>query len=145
MSDVLEQFKSDFSLFIEAGFVAVKQLDEISASRIFAAAQMVSPNSTAPQIGLGYIALNKLDLKEAVRHFDNVVKKEPDNNLAKTFYGICLLLNKQKRAEGEKIINEIIEKSDDPTIKALGEIALVWAEKDLNKMKAPFFVMSEAE
>lgn len=145
MGDVLEQFKSDFSLFIEAGFVAVKQLDEISANRIFAAAQMVSPNSTAPQIGLGYIALNKLDLKAAVRHFDNVVKKEPDNNLAKTFYGICLLLNKQKRAEGEKIIKDIIEKSDDPTIKSLGEIALVWAEKDLNKMKAPFFVMSEAE
>ncbi len=145
MSDILEDFKNDFSLFIEAGFVAVKQLDEISANRIFAAAQMVSPNSTAPQIGLGYIALNKLDLKEAVRHFDNVVKKEPDNNLAKTFYGICLLLNKQKRAEGEKLIREIIAKSDDPTIKSLGEIALVWAEKDLNKMKAPFFVTSDAE
>ncbi|MBA3602583.1 MAG: SctF chaperone SctG [Parachlamydiaceae bacterium] len=145
MSDILEDFKNDFSLFIEAGFVAVKQLDEISANRIFAAAQMVSPNSTAPQIGLGYIALNKLDLKEAVRLFDNVVKKEPDNNLAKTFYGICLLLNKQKRAEGEKLIREIIAKSDDPTIKSLGEIALVWAEKDLNKMKAPFFVMSEVE
>ncbi len=145
MGDILEEFSNDFSLFIEAGFVAVKQLDEISANRIFTAAQMVSPNSTAPQIGLGYIALNKLDLKEAVRHFDNVVKKEPENNLAKTFYGICLLLNKQKRADGEKLIHEIIEKSDDPTIKALGEIALEWAEKDLKKMKAPFFVLSEVE
>lgn len=145
MSDKLENFNSDFPLFIEAGFIAVKQLDEISATRIFNAAQLINPNSTAPQIGLGYIALNKLDLKEAVRHFDAVIKKEPDNNLAITFYGICLLLNKQKRAEGEKLIKQVISKSDDPTIKSLGEIALKWADNDLKKMKAPFFVMSELD
>ncbi|MGZ3634084.1 MAG: CdsG family type III secretion system protein [Parachlamydiaceae bacterium] len=144
MNDKLEQFQSDFSLLIEAGFVAVKQLDEISAQRIFIAAQTISPDSTAPQIGLGYIALNKLDLKEAVRRFDAVIKKEPENDLAQTFYGICLLLNKEKRQEGEKLIKKIIAKTDDPTIKALGEISLEWADKDLKKMKAPFFVMSEA-
>jgi hypothetical protein len=144
MNDKLEQFRSDFSLLIEAGFVAVKQLDEISAQRIFIAAQTISPDSTAPQIGLGYIALNKLDLKEAVRRFDAVIKKEPENDLAQTFYGICLLLNKEKRQDGEKLIQKIIARTDDPTIKALGEISLEWAEKDLKKMKAPFFVMSEA-
>ncbi|MGZ3732867.1 MAG: CdsG family type III secretion system protein [Parachlamydiaceae bacterium] len=144
MNDKLEQFQSDFSLLIEAGFVAVKQLDEISAQRIFIAAQTISPDSTAPQIGLGYIALNKLDLKEAVRRFDAVIKKEPENDLAQTFYGICLLLNKEKRQDGEKLIKKIIAKTDDPTIKALGEISLEWADKDLKKMKAPFFVMSEA-
>lgn len=145
MSDKLEIFKDDFALFIEAGFVAVKQLDEISANRIFSAAQMMNPDSTAPQIGFGYIALNKLDLKEAVRRFESVIKKEPENDLAKTFYGICLLLNKQKREEGEKLIRQIIVKTDDTTIKSLGEIALEWAEKDLKKMKAPFFVMSEVD
>lgn len=144
MNDKLEQFRSDFSMLIEAGFVAVKQLDEISAQRIFIAAQTISPNSTAPQIGLGYIALNKLDLKEAIRLFDAVVKKEPENDLAQTFYGICLLLNKEKRQDGEKLIQKIMARSDDPTIKALGETSLEWAEKDLKKMKAPFFVMSEA-
>jgi tetratricopeptide (TPR) repeat protein len=141
----LEQFQSDFALLLEAGFIAVKQLDEISALRLFNAAQAVNPTSTAPQIGLGYIALNKLDLKEAVRLFKKVIDKEPENHLAQTFYGICLLLNKQKREEGEKLIHDIINKSDDPTIKALGEVSLEWAEKDLKKMKAPFFVMSEAE
>lgn len=141
----LEQFQSDFALLLEAGFVAVKQLDEISAQRLFTAAQVINPTSTAPQIGLGYIALNKLDLKEAVRLFRLVIEKEPENHMAQAFYGICLLLNKQKRAEGEKLIQEVIAKSDDPTVKALGEISLEWAEKDLKQMKKPYYVMSEAD
>jgi tetratricopeptide (TPR) repeat protein len=134
MGSKLEQFQSDFALLLEAGFLAVKQLDEISALRLFNAAQAINPTSTAPQIGLGYIALNKLDLKEAVRHFKQVIEKEPENHLAQAFYGICLLLNKQKREEGEKLIHDIIAKSDDPTIKALGEVSLEWAEKDLKKI-----------
>lgn len=145
MAGKTELFQSDFPLLLEAGFIAVKQLDEISAFRLFTAAQVVNPTSTAPQIGLGYIALNKLDLKEAVRLFKQVVDKEPNNHLARAFYGICLLLNKQRREEGEKIIKDVIEKAQDPTIKTLGETSLEWAEKDLKKMKAPFFVMSEVE
>ena len=31
----LDFFKDDFALFIEAGFIAVKQLDEIAARRLF--------------------------------------------------------------------------------------------------------------
>ena len=135
----LEDFKDDFALLIEAGFVAVKQLDETSASRIFNAAQVMSPDSTAPQIGLGYIALNKLELKEATKIFEAVIKKEPDNHLAQTFLGICFLLNKPKRKKGEKMIQEAMGKATDPTIKNLGKISLEWAEKDLAKEKAPFF------
>lgn len=139
ISEKIEELKEDFSLFIESGFVAVKQLDGFSASSIFIAAQMISPNNTAPQVGLGYIALNKLELKEATNIFEKVMEKEPDNHLAQTFLGICYLLQKQKRKKGEKLINESIEKSPDPTIKNLGKISLDWAEKDLKKSKAPFF------
>jgi tetratricopeptide (TPR) repeat protein len=140
MSDEkLEVFKEDFSLLIEAGFVAVKQLDETSATRIFQAAQALSPNSTAPQIGLGYISLNKLELKEATKVFEEVLKKEPDNLLAQTFLGICFLLSKPKRKKGEKLIQEAIEKSDNESIKNLGEVSLEWAQKDLTKKEAPFF------
>lgn len=135
----LEDFKSDFALLIEAGFIAVKQLDETSASRIFNAAQVMSPDSTAPQIGLGYIALNKLELKEAVKIFEEVVAKEPENHLAQTFLGICFLLNKPKRKKGEKLIQETIAKATDPTVINLGKISLEWAQKDLSKDKAPFF------
>lgn len=142
--DKMQDFKEDFSLLIEAGFVAVKQLDETSANRIFQAAQAMSPGNTAPQIGLGYIALNKLEIKEATKVFEEVVKKEPENHLAQTFLGICFLLTKPKRKKGEKLIQEAMEKTTNPTIKNLGEVSLEWAEKDLKKKEAPFFAAKQA-
>lgn len=141
----LVDFKEDFALLIEAGFIAVKQLDEISATRIFHAAQMLNPHSVAPQIGLGYIALNKLEIKQATRIFEEVVSREPENYLAQTFLGMCFLLTKPKRKKGEKIIREAMEKTTDPTIKNLGSISLDWAEKDLNKSKSPFFSSAVAD
>lgn len=143
----LQEFKEDFSLLIEAGFVAVKQLDEISATRIFQAAQAMSPTNTAPQIGLGYIALNKLEIKQAVKIFESVLAQEPDNYLAQTFLGMCFLLNKPKRKKGEKLINDAMEKTTDDTIKNLGAISLEWAEKDLKKKDklSPFFSKQEKE
>jgi lipopolysaccharide biosynthesis regulator YciM len=142
--DKLDDFLDDFALLIEAGFVAVKQLDETSAQRIFKAAQVMNPLSVAPQIGLGYIALNKLELKEATKIFEEVTEKEPDNFLAKTFLGICFLLTKPKREKGENMIREAMEKSNDLTVKNLGRISLEWAEKDLKKNKAPFFTEAES-
>lgn len=141
----LQDFREDFALLIEAGFIAVKQLDEVSATRIFHAAQVMNPTSTAPQIGLGYIALNKLEIKEATRIFENVIKQEPDNYLAQTFLGISFLLNKAKRKKGEQLIREAIEKTSDPTIKSLGQLSLEWAEKDLSKEKSPFFASAKEE
>lgn len=133
-------FKDDFALFIEAGFIAVKQMDEVSSRRIFEAAQLLNPQSTAPQIGLGYIALNKLQLKEACQIFEKIIEKEPANHLAQTFLGISYLLNKQKLKKGEKLIRDAMEQTTDPTIKNLGLVSLEWAEKDLKKIsKAPFF------
>lgn len=145
MDENVPDFKEDFALLIEAGFVAVKQLDEVSATRIFQAAQMLNPNSTAPQIGLGYIALNKLEIKVATKIFEQVTQQEPENYLAQTFLGMCFLLNKPKRKKGEQLIREASAKSSDPTVKNLGETALEWAEKDLKKEKTPFFVPSTPE
>jgi len=139
-TEIMEEFKDDFSLLIEAGFVAVKQLDEVSAVRIFQAAQAISPSSTAPRIGMGFIAINKLDIKQATQIFEEVAQKEPDNHLAQTFLGICYLLTKGGRKKGEKVIRDAIEKTKDPTIKNLGVIALEWTEKELAlKSKTPFF------
>ncbi len=138
-NESLDDYLEDFALLIEAGFVAVKQLDEVSATRIFNAAQVMNPMSTAPQIGLGYICLNKLQVREATKIFEGVLERDPKNHLAKTFLGVCFLLTKPKREEGERIIKEVIEESDDPTIKNLGTISLEWAERDLKKIKAPFF------
>lgn len=136
----IAEFKEDFALLIEAGFVAVKQLDETSATRIFHATQALSPHNVAPQIGLGYIALNKLEIKEATRIFEKVVEIEPNNHLAQTFLAICFLLTKGKQKKGEKRLREMIDQTTDSTIKNLCAISLEWSEKDLSKKyKAPFF------
>ncbi len=111
----LTEFKEDFALLIEAGFIAVKQLDEISALRIFLAAQALSLSNTAPRIGIGYISLNKLEIKQATKIFEGVILQEPDNFLARTFLGMCFLLTKGGRKKGEKMINEAMEKTTDPT------------------------------
>ena len=134
----LEDFSEDFPLLLEAGFVAVKQLDETSARHLFQAAQLLNPDSNAPRIGLGYIALNKLEVKEATEIFTEITEDEPENDLATTFLGICYLLSKAKRKEGEELIQKIMKKTSDETIINLGTIALEWAEKDLKKLKSPF-------
>jgi hypothetical protein len=139
-SGKLEEFKEDFALLIEAGFVGVKQLDEISSTRIFLGAQCLSPDHSAPQIGLGYIALNKLQIKEATPIFEAITLKEPDNYLAQTFLAVCFLLTKGKGKKGEKLIQETLKKTNDPTIVNLATLTLEWAKKDLaKKSKAPFF------
>jgi hypothetical protein len=140
---LLTELKEDFALLIEAGFIAVKQLDETSAMRIFNAAQVLNPDHSAPKIGIGYIALNKLEVKKATQIFEGVVAKEPTNWLAQTFLGISLLLTKPKRKKGERLIHEAMEKSGDPTIKNLGSISLEWAQKDLYKTGSPFFAAAE--
>ena len=140
-SQQIDEFKEDFGLFIEAGFVAVKQLDEKGAKHLFKAAEELNPTSVHPQIGLGYIALNKLDLKEADRIFEKVVAKEPSNWLAVCFLGISYMLQKSKRKKGEELVQKALQNSSDDTIKNLAKISLEWSDKDLKKKdsKAPFF------
>lgn len=140
------EFKEDFALLIETGFIAIKQLDEISARRIFNAAQALNPKSSAPQIGMGYIELNKLEVKKATEIFEKVLVSDPENQFAQTFLGICFLLTKGKQKKGEQIIHEVMEKTTDPTIKNLGATSLEWYEKDLSKKtNAPFFAESSTE
>lgn len=142
----VELFKEDFSLLIEAGFIAIKQLDELSATRLFQAAQELSPHSTAPLIGIGYIALNKLEIKKAIEYFEKVVAIEPENTLAQTFLGMSFLLSKNKQKKGEALIQQAMEKATDPTVKNLGVIALEWSKKDLSKKnKIPFFASQKDE
>lgn len=145
-TEKLKDFQEDFALFIEAGFTAVKQLDETNAKRLFEAAQILRPESTTPQIGLGYIALNKLDIVEASSTFEKIIECEPKNHLARAFLGISYLLTKAKRKRGEELIAEASEEGDS-SVKNLCSISLKWAEKDLKKRenRPPFFLSSPEE
>lgn len=140
--NILEFFNEDFSLFVEAGFIAVKQLDEIASRRLFKAAEILNPDSPASQLGLGYIALNKLRVTEASGIFEAILSKDPEHHLAKTLLGISYLLMQDKKKEGEQLILETKEKCGDPTVRNLAEVCLDWLHKDLGSkapppMKAP--------
>lgn len=142
-NDLLDPFKEDFAMMIEAGFIAVNQQDEPSAKKLFHAARMLDPASPAPSVGLGFIALNKLEVKEAERVFKEILESHPDHHLARTFLGIAYLLTEKNRKEGETLIKDAMKKTDDETVRNLGKISLEWADKDLKKTKAPFFSSEE--
>ena len=83
--DSLKQYKEDFFLLLEAGFIAVNAADEDSAIKLFKASELLRPESTFPKVGFGYMHLCKLELKQAVALFREVLAKEPENEMAKTF------------------------------------------------------------
>lgn len=143
--DKFLQFAEDFALMIEAGFVAVKQFDEVSATRIFNAAQLLNPTSSAPRIGLAYIAMNKMELKKAIDIFEKILEEEPENYIAQAFLGLCYLLGKEKLKKGEKLIRNAMEKSDDPTVHNLGAVALEWSKKSIAAGQSPFFSKPKTE
>jgi Flp pilus assembly protein TadD len=135
----LDFFNEDFTLFIEAGFIAVKQLDEIAARRLFKAAEVLRPESSAPKLGLGYIELNKMRPQEASRIFEALLKIEPNHSLAKALLGVSYLMSKDKKKQGELLINEAKKESDDPTIQNLAEVSLQWMQKDVkSSFSTPF-------
>jgi len=136
---ITKEFKDDFALFIEAGFIAIKQLDEIAARRLFKAADLLSPGNLASQLGLGYIALNKLQVAEAAKVFEEILQKDPEHHLAQALLGICYLLSKNKRQKGEELILDAKARSTDPAVHHLADTCMEWAEKDLKiKAASPF-------
>lgn len=141
------QFYEDFALFVEGAFIAVKQYNEKGARQIFQAAQALNPESSAPKIGFGYIALNKMEIKEATSIFEEVLKKEPDNALAQTFLGIALIMGKEQAdvSRGEKLVRNALEKTKDPTVQNLASIILEWKDKAKKNDKAPFFDTSSSK
>ena len=137
MKKNLEQYKEDFFLLLEGGFIAIKNADEDSALKLFRACELLNPESTFPNIGLGYMHLCKLELKQAAALFTKVIEKEPTNEMAKTFLGIVLSMNPTEMTKGEKILNETSSHSSDPELKKLSNIALNFVENHIKKHPSP--------
>ncbi|NGX51536.1 MAG: hypothetical protein K1060chlam2_01405, partial [Chlamydiae bacterium] len=89
----LSKYDDDFFLFLEAGFMAVNQADEDAAVKLFKACELLREENSLCKIGMGYMNLHKLELKTACQYFDEVLKKEPDNDMAQTFLGIAYALS----------------------------------------------------
>lgn len=136
MSNLLNKYKSDLLLFLEAGFIAVNQADEDSALKLFKAAKLLDSSNPLCGIGMGYLHLHKLEIKESIRHFEEVVKKDPSNEMAKAFLGIAMAMSAEKVNEGEKILHET-QNSHDKGIKNLSNTAIDFVEKFVKKAPSP--------
>ncbi len=142
---VFESFQEDFGLLIQAGFVAIQQLDEPGARKLFEAAKLLRPESSAPDIGFGYIHLNKMEHQKANEIFCEIVTKEPENHLAQVFYGMTMMMNEETQKDGEAVVSKAIAKTDDQAVVNLGKAALEWSSNDLKREKAPFFEGSSSK
>lgn len=132
-----EKYKDDFILLCEAGFIAVNQMDDDAARKLFAAAELLDPKNTLPQTGIGYLHLCKLELKEAAKSFQKVLDREPGNEMAQAFLGVALSLSSQEGAKGEKILESTAKQAKDPTIKTLASSALEFVDKFIKKTPSP--------
>lgn len=132
----LKDYKADWILFLESGFIAVNQADEDAAVKLFKAAALLEPDSVLPKVGMGYLHLHKLELKKACQMFEEVLAKEPKNDMAKAFLGICMSLSPASFDKGEKILEQT-HKSHDPMIKKLSDTAIDFAERFLKKPPNP--------
>lgn len=138
----LDEDLSWFLLFVEAGFVAVNQSDEEAALKLFRAAELLNVNhSPLPKVGHGYLHLHKLELKQAVRCFEEVLEKDPENHMCKAFYGICLALQPQHVEKGEKVLDETLKETKkhkkDEMVHQLTYTAIDFVERFVKKSPGP--------
>lgn len=136
---IIAELRGEFASLIEAGLVAVNQGDEDSAIKLFSAAQVLEPDSTAPRVGFGFISLNKLEIEKAINLFQVVVDQEPEHHLARAFLGISLAFDPKTRLKGEKLISDANKKTEDDSLKHLCHVSSEWIEKDLKKKSEGFF------
>ncbi|MBI2742962.1 MAG: hypothetical protein HYX48_03505 [Chlamydiales bacterium] len=133
----LAKYKDHFILLVEAGFIAVNQADEDAAVKLFRASELLNPESTLPKVGLGYMHLCKLELKQACKLFEEVLRKDPANEMAKAFLGLSMALTPSDVSKGEKILEETAKQSKDPGIKSLASTAIDFVERFVKKAPAP--------
>lgn len=131
-----KDYKEDWILFLESGFIAVNQADEDGALKLFKAAELLKPGNVMPKVGFGYLHLHKLELKQACQMFEEVLKMEPKNEMARALLGICKSLSPATLDEGEKLLKES-HKSHDPLIKTLSDTAIDFSHKFMRKSPTP--------
>jgi tetratricopeptide (TPR) repeat protein len=129
-------YKDDWLLLLEAGFIAVNLADEDSALKLFKAAEMFKPDHPLPKVGFGYLHLHKLELKQAGKMFEDALALDPKNEMAKALLGLSMSLAPTTLEKGEKILEETL-KSHDPMIKTLSDSAIDFIERFLKKAPSP--------
>lgn len=132
-----QKYKHHFITMVEAGFIAVNQADEDSAIKLFKAASLLNPDHFLSKVGFGYLHLCKLELKQAVKYFNEVLEKDPENEMCKAFLGLSLSLNPSEVSQGEELLEETNKTAKDPMIKNLASSALNFVSKFVKKTPTP--------
>lgn len=133
----LNQFKEDYFLLLEAGFLAVNDADEDSAKKLFHAAQILRPQEAFPKLGYGYLHFCKLEIKEATEKFKEVLAVEPENSIAKTLLGLCLSMGSSTMSKGEAMLESTMTETQDAGMKNLLHSAMDFVDKFLKKAPSP--------
>lgn len=132
MSSLVSKYKDHFITFVEAGFIAINQMDEPTAQRLFKAAKLLNPESTFPDLGLGFLHLCKLEIKQAMQFFNTVLKKDPENETALSFLAVAEVFSTDKESTGYDHLKKLKE-SEDESIKKFSKDSLEFVEKFLKK------------
>lgn len=133
----IHKYDSDFTLLLESGFIAVSQFDEDSALKLFQAAHLLQGSNTLPKIGFGYIHLLKLELPQATKNFEEVLKIEPQNEMASALLGFSIALTIKDVVKGEKILHDVLKKTQDKGVKTMVATTLDFIEKFIKKPTTP--------
>lgn len=133
MKELIQEYKHDFTLLLEAGFIAVKQCSEEDAIALFAAAEALQPKSLFPQVGLAYMHLCMLNLPKSVEILEKVLAHEPYNEVAKTLLGIASSFMPTRSAKGEEILENCVTATEDPYVKKAASTALEFVDKFVKK------------
>ncbi|MBM3196108.1 MAG: SctF chaperone SctG [Chlamydiae bacterium] len=137
MSDFIKNYKEDFVLLLEAGFVAIMHQDEDSATKLFQAAQLVDPQNVMPKIGLGYMHFLKLELQPAIIYIKQALAKEPNNEFAQALLGVCMTFSTDMGKQGVEMLHKTQTKSHDPEIRNLANNATDFYEKFIKAPPSP--------
>jgi len=133
----LKKYDEDFFLFLEAGFVAINQADEDSATKLFKTCEILRKDNPLIQVGFGYLHLHKLELKQACEKFEAVLQKEPDNVMAKTLLGIAMSFTPDQVTKGEQMLETIAKDASDSDAKKVANTTLDFVEHFVKKTPGP--------
>ncbi len=138
---IVEKCHEDFPLLLEAGFIAINQADEQCAINLFKASLKMNDKSAAPHIGFGYVALHKLEMPEAIKHFSKAIEIEPENEMIKALLGFCHIMTEQDAGikVGSEMLDNIASQSEDQHIQELTKSSKHVVEYiNENKVATPF-------
>lgn len=143
----LQDFKEDLPLLVELGLIAIKQGDEESAKKLFNAVGVIDPQNMAKKMGYGLIFLHKMDIHNAQKSFEEVLKVEKTNWRAKAFLAFSYILavlqegsNEDKRKSlqtGAEMAQEVIDNCDSDSTRQLAQSLIEWERELQDKVEVP--------